>query len=106
MLGVICVFLLFEVFTVATNLVLTPRQLTNPNNAADILAVLGQAVWHGTGRQALIVLAVLLSTVATLETTLIQVTRTFFTMGRDNTLPKALGRVHPCARRRWSPPAR
>ena len=31
---------------------------------------------------------------ATLETTLIQVTRTLFTMGRDNTLPKALGNVH------------
>ncbi len=93
LLGTICVFLLFEVFTVATNLVLTPAQLTNSNNAADILAILGQAVWHGTGGK-LIVLAVLLSTVATLETTLIQVTRTLFTMGRDHTLPKALGKVH------------
>ncbi len=93
LLGTICVFLLFEVFTVATNLVLTPAQLTNTKNAADILAILGQAVWHGTGGK-LIVLAVLLSTVATLETTLIQVTRTLFTMGRDNTLPKALGKVH------------
>lgn len=92
-LGTIVVFSLFEVFTVATNLVLTPAQLQNSNNAADILAVLGQTVWHGTGGK-LIVVAVLLSTVATLETTLIQVTRTLFTMGRDNTLPKALGRVH------------
>lgn len=92
-LGVIIVFLLFEVFTVATNLVLTPAQLQNPNNSADILAVLGQAVWHGLGGKLLIV-AVVLSTVATLETTLIQVTRTMFTMGRDNTLPKALGTVH------------
>jgi amino acid transporter len=41
------------------------------------------------------VLAVVLSTVATLETTLIQVTRTLFAMGRDNTLPKRLGTVHP-----------
>jgi len=94
LLGTICVFSLFEVFTVATNLVLTPAQLTNSNNAADILAILGQAVWHGTGGK-LIVLAVLLSTIATLETTLIQVTRTLFTMGRDHTLPKALGKVHP-----------
>jgi len=62
LLGTICVFLLFEVFTVATNLVLTPAQLTNSNNAADILAILGQAVWHGTGGK-LIVLAVLLSVV-------------------------------------------
>jgi len=33
-----------------------------------------------------------------LETTLIQVTRTMFAMGRDHTLPKALGTVHPSAR--------
>jgi amino acid transporter len=93
LLGTFVVFVLFEVFTVATNLVLTQGQLTNSKNAADILAILGQAVWHGTGGK-LIVLAVLLSTIATLETTLIQVTRTLFTMGRDNTLPKALGTVH------------
>ena len=94
--GILCtivVFSLFELFTIASNLVLTPAQLQNSNNAADILAVLGQTVWHGTGGK-LIVVAVLLSTVATLETTLIQVTRTLFTMGRDNTLPKALGNVH------------
>jgi amino acid transporter len=92
-LGTLVVFSLFELFTVAANLVLTPAQLQNPNNAADILAILGQAVWHGTGGK-LIVVAVLLSTVATLETTLIQVTRTLFTMGRDHTLPKVLGRTH------------
>ncbi len=91
MIGVIFVFLLFEVFTVATNLVLTAGQIQN--NAADVLAVLGQAVWHGTGGK-VIVIAVVLSTVATLETTLIQVTRTLFAMGRDHTLPKILGTVH------------
>lgn len=92
-LGAIVVFLLFEVFTIASNLVLTPGQLMDEKNAADILQVLGQAVWHGWGGK-LIVVAVLLSTVATLETTLIQVTRTLFVMGRDHTLPKSLGRVH------------
>jgi amino acid transporter len=93
LVGAFTVFMLYEVFTLATNVVLTPAQLQNPNNAADILQVLGQAVWHGTGGK-LIVVAVLLSTVATLETTIIQVTRTLFTMGRDHTLPKALGRTH------------
>jgi amino acid transporter len=91
-IGVVIVFLLFEVFTVATNLVLTPAQLTDPNNSSNILAVLGQAVWRGWGGK-LLILSVLLSTVATLETTLIQVTRTLFTMGRDHTLPKGLGRI-------------
>ena len=92
-LGALVVFTLFEVFTVASNLVLTPAQLTDESNAADILQVLGQAVWHGWGGK-LIVVSVLLSTVATLETTLIQVTRTLFVMGRDHTLPRALGTVH------------
>ncbi len=92
-LGTLVVFSLFELFTVASNMVLTPAQLADGNNAADILAVLGQTVWHGTGGK-LIVVAVLLSTVATLETTLIQVTRTLFAMGRDRTLPAGLGRVH------------
>jgi amino acid transporter len=90
-IGVIGVFLLFEVFTVATNLVLTAHQISH--NSADVLSILGQQVWHGTGGK-LIVLSVVLSTVATLETTLIQVTRTMFAMGRDNTLPKFLGRVN------------
>ncbi|MHB8826230.1 MAG: APC family permease [Acidimicrobiales bacterium] len=90
-IGIIFVFVLFEVFTVATNLVLTASQING--NASDVLAVLGQAVWHGTGGK-IIVVAVVLSTIATLETTLIQVTRTLFSMGRDNTLPRALGTVH------------
>ena len=90
-IGMVFVFILFEVFTVATNLVLTSGQIQK--NDADVLSVLGQAVWHGTWGK-LIVVAVVLSTVATLETTLIQVTRTMFAMGRDNTLPKALGRIH------------
>jgi amino acid transporter len=90
-IGMVFVFILFEVFTVATNLVLTSHAISA--NASDVLSILGQAVWHGTGGK-LIVIAVVLSTVATLETTLIQVTRTMFAMGRDNTLPKALGRIH------------
>jgi amino acid transporter len=94
LIGALIVFLLFEVFTVAANLVLTPAQMNNSNNAADILAVLGQAVWPGFGGK-LIVVAVLLSTVATLETTLIQVTRTLFAMGRDVTIPAKFGTVHP-----------
>jgi amino acid transporter len=40
----------------------------------------------------------MLSTIATLETTLIQVSRSLFAMGRDNTVPTAFGRVHPTRR--------
>jgi amino acid transporter len=94
LLGTFVVFLLFEVFTVASNMTLKPGTLANSSNVADFMYNLGQAVWHGLGGKLLIV-SLLLSTIATLETTLIQVTRTLFTMGRDQTLPKVLGTTHP-----------
>lgn len=97
LIGVGIVFLLFEVFTIAVNVILTSRQIEN--NDANVLAVLGDEVWPGWGGKLLIV-SVMLSTIATLETTLIQVTRSLFAMGRDRTMPAALGRVH----RTWNTP--
>ncbi|MCL8014919.1 APC family permease [Streptomyces sp. AS02] len=91
LIGVGVVFLLFEVFTIATNVILTSKQIED--NDANVLAVLGEEIWPGWGGKLLIV-AVMLSTIATLETTLIQVTRSLFAMGRDRTMPSALGRVH------------
>jgi amino acid transporter len=96
-IGVIIVFLLFEIFTIAT-LVMLPTE-TIEDNSANILAVLGDVVWPGIGGKILIV-AVALSTIATLETTLIQVTRTLFAMGRDRTIPFAFGKIN----RRWKTP--
>ncbi|MFL5993174.1 MAG: APC family permease [Streptomyces sp.] len=97
LIGVGIVFLLFEVFTIAVNVILTSRQIED--NDANVLAVLGDEVWPGWGGK-LLIIAVMLSTIATLETTLIQVTRSLFAMGRDRTMPSALGRVH----RRWNTP--
>lgn len=97
LVGVGVVFLLFEAFTVAVNVLLSAEQIET--GGANVLAVLGQEIWPGVGGK-LLVLAVLLSTVATLETTLIQVTRSLFAMGRDRTMPAALGLVH----RRWNTP--
>jgi amino acid transporter len=98
LVGVIIVFLLFEIFTVAT-LVILPAK-TIEANSGNVLGVLGDAIWPGIGGKILIV-AVMLSTIATLETTLIQVTRTLFAMGRDNTIPAAFGHAHP----KWRTPA-
>ncbi|MFB7372665.1 APC family permease [Streptomyces sp. NPDC056222] len=97
LVGVGVVFLLFEAFTVAVNVLLSAGQIESAG--ANVLAVLGQEIWPGVGGK-LLILAVLLSTVATLETTLIQVTRSLFAMGRDRTMPAALGTVH----RRWNTP--
>ncbi|MXM67737.1 amino acid permease [Streptomyces sp. HUCO-GS316] len=97
LIGVGIVFLLFEVFTIAVNVILSSSQIEE--NDANVLAVLGEEIWPGWGGKLLIV-SVMLSTIATLETTLIQVTRSLFAMGRDRTMPSALGRVH----RRWNTP--
>ncbi|MFI9832230.1 APC family permease [Streptomyces sp. NPDC051913] len=97
LIGVGIVFLLFEAFTIAVNVVLSSRQIEE--NDANVLAVLGEEIWPGWGGK-LLVVAVMLSTIATLETTLIQVTRSLFAMGRDRTMPSALGKVH----RRWNTP--
>ncbi|KAA6218468.1 APC family permease [Streptomyces filamentosus] len=97
LVGVGFVFLLFEAYTVAVNVLLPADRIGAAG--ANVLAVLGQEIWPGVGGK-LLVVAVILSTVATLETTLLQVTRSLFAMGRDRTLPAALGRVH----RRWNTP--
>jgi len=97
LIGVGIVFLLFEVFTIAVNVILSTRQIEENN--ANVLAVLGDEIWPGWGGKLLIV-SVMLSTIATLETTLIQVTRSLFAMGRDRTMPSALGKVH----RQWNTP--
>ncbi|MGW4722906.1 APC family permease [Streptomyces sp. S1] len=97
LVGVGFVFVLFEAITVAVNVLLSSEEIRRAG--PNVLAVVGQEVWPGVGGK-LLVVAVLLSTVATLETTLIQVTRSLFAMGRDRTLPAALGTVHP----RWNTP--
>ncbi|GAA1950551.1 APC family permease [Microbacterium deminutum] len=97
LIGVGIVFVLFEIFTIATLVMLPQKQIED--NSANILSVLGDVIWPGIGGKILII-AVALSTIATLETTLIQVTRTLFAMGRDHTIPLRFGRVHP----RWKTP--
>ncbi|WP_198668828.1 APC family permease [Homoserinimonas sp. OAct 916] len=97
-IGVVIVFLLFEIFTVAIQVMLPDSVIQS--NSGNVLSVLGEVIWPGLGGKILII-AVMLSTIATLETTLIQVTRSLFAMGRDHTIPQAFGHSHP----RWKTPA-
>lgn len=96
LVGVLIVFALFLVFTIMVDMLLSTGTITQ--NSGNLLDVLGQAIWPGVGGKVLSV-AAMLSTVATLETTLVQVTRTMFAMGRDHTLAGALGRTG-----RWRTP--
>lgn len=98
LVGVIGVFALFEVITIAINLIISQDDIANPASP-PLLTTLGNTVWPGVGGK-ILVLAVVLSTVATLETTLIQVTRSLFAMGRDKTVPSVFGKAH----RNWQTP--
>ncbi|MBW8766569.1 MAG: APC family permease [Geodermatophilales bacterium] len=91
LVGVLIVFVLFELFTILTSVLLPAEEIDG--NAGNVLARLGEVILPGPGGK-LLIIAVMLSTIATLETTLIQVSRSLFAMGRDNTLPTAFGRVH------------
>lgn len=97
-IGVISVFVIFELFTITVQVILPAEVIEQ--NSGNVLGILGEAVWPGIGGK-LLVSAIMLSTIATMETTLIQVTRTLFAMGRDHTIPSAFGRTHP----RWHTPA-
>jgi amino acid transporter len=90
-IGVVIVFLLFELFTIAINMDMTPKQIAS--NSGNVLETFGQVVGNSVGAK-LMIIAVMLSTIATLETTLIQVTRSLFSMSREQTLPRRFGRLH------------
>lgn len=98
LVGVIAVFALFEIVTIAVNMIISQKEILD-ENSAPLLTTLGNVVWPGAGGKVLVV-AVVLSTIATLETTLIQVTRSLFAMGRDKTIPAVFGRSHS----RWQTP--
>jgi amino acid transporter len=98
LVGVVGVFALFEIVTIAVNLIISQKDIVNPNSA-PLLTTLGNTVWPGAGGK-IMVLAVVLSTIATLETTLIQVSRSLFAMGRDKTIPAVFGKSHS----RWQTP--
>ena len=89
-IGVFIVFALFELYTVDINLFFSGNDIQNQGTA--IATALATAI-GGSVMGKLMIIAVMLSTIATLETTLIQVSRSLFAMGRDNTLPKAFGKI-------------
>ncbi|WP_432181513.1 APC family permease [Streptomyces sp. NBC_00063] len=99
LIGLLVVATMFLTLTVSANVLLDPDTVTSVDGS--FLTTLGEKAWPGAGGK-LLVLAVLLSTVATLETTLLQATRTLFAMGRDRTVPSFLGRIDP---RRQTPVA-
>ena len=102
--GILSMFVLLFIFLLAATAIqmfLSSKQLNNPDNAGDILYFFAQQVVGTYGPLAyLMVLAVLSSTVAVVQTTLLPSSRLTYSMARDGVFPKAFGLVH----KRWLTP--
>lgn len=96
-IGIVILLVIFELFTSAIQVGMTPKEISAAS--ANVLQALG-AKLYGPQLGNVMVLAVALSTIATLETSLLQVTRTLFAMGRDGVLPKRFAAIHE----RWRTP--
>lgn len=89
--------LIFTGFTVATQIALTDEEIQAAGT--NIILALSDKLfpsWFGY----FVVLAVLLSTLGTLETTILQFTRTVFAKGRDGVLSPSLAVLH----KEWKTP--
>ena len=96
--GIFFVFFTFLLTLIAINMVLSDATLHNSSSILSDFAAVLIPGWFGK----FIIVSVLLSTVATIETQMIQVTRTLFSMGRDFTMPGAFGQVHKKFRTPWN----
>jgi amino acid transporter len=101
--GILSMFILLFIFLlaiIAIQMFLSQSALSDPNNQGDILYYFAQQI-SGTPIAYLMVLAVLSSTVATTQTTLLPSSRLTFSMSRDGVFPKAFGHVHSAWRTPW-----
>ena len=73
--------------------------LSNPNNASDVISVLGSAVFGGSGvgtfLARLLILMVLSSAAASTQTTILPTARTTLSMAAYKALPGAFAKMHP-----------
>jgi amino acid transporter len=103
--GIISMFILLGIFmlaAVATQMFLSQDTLNNSSNQSTILLVLAQQLsFNNVGVGAIMVLAVLSSTVATTQTTLLPSSRLSFSMARDGVFPRIFSTVHPQWRTPW-----
>jgi amino acid transporter len=73
--------------------------LGNPNNTSDVLSILGDAVFGGSGiglfLSRLLVLMVLTSAAASTQTTILPTARTTLSMATYKAIPAAFAKMHP-----------
>jgi amino acid transporter len=90
--SMIIVLLIFTSFTVATQMAMTSAEIEAAGT--NIVLALAEKVFPRPYSY-LVVLSVLLSTLGTLETTILQFTRTLFAKGRDRVLHARYAKLHP-----------
>jgi amino acid transporter len=96
-------FILLFIFLVAATAIqafLSLSALTDPANQSNILYFFAQQI-TGTPIAYFMILAVLSSTVATTQTTLLPSSRLTFSMARDGVFPKAFATIHRTWRTPW-----
>ncbi len=101
--GIFSMFILLFIFLIAAiaiQVLLSLTQINDPNNQNDILYFFAQQI-SGTPLAYFMVLAVLSSTVATTQTTLLPSSRLTYSMSRDGVFPKAFGTVHKSWKTPW-----
>lgn len=101
--GIYSMFILLFIFLVAAIAMqsfLGSAALTDPNNQTDVLYFFATQV-SGTPLAYLMVLAVLSSTVATTQTTLLPSSRLTYSMSRDGVFPRAFGNIHKSWKTPW-----
>ncbi|MDQ0198728.1 APC family permease [Neobacillus ginsengisoli] len=96
--GMICIFLLFELLQVTLQMGMSNVQINKAST--NLLPVIGDLIFPRPWGD-IAIIAVMISTIATLETSLLQSTRTFFSMGRDQVMNKKFGELHPKFKTPW-----
>ncbi len=97
-LGVLVVIALFLLAQVAAQNALPQSDIEA--HAGNLLPALGAAALPAPW-SAIAVLAILVSTVATIETQLLQCTRLLFSMARDRVIGESMGKLHPRFQTPW-----
>ena len=93
--GIISMWLLLFVFLlnfVAIQMLLTPKEIND--QGANVLFYFGNQLF-GSWAGYLMIFAVITSTVATTQTTLLPAARIAYSMSRDKVFPKVFGSIHP-----------
>jgi amino acid transporter len=97
-IGMIGIVILFMLIQVSVQMGMTPEMVEK--NGANLLAAFGDAILPRPWGQ-IAVLAVLLSTIGTIETQLTQCARTLFSMGRDRVIHEKFSEIHPRFQTPW-----